>query len=163
VILVEEMLPMLTQPETACPRPCAGNDCDTSPCRQASLSHTSEVVPLLEQVEAEMVGRGYSERFCRELRLVLEEALVNGLRHGNRNDPDHRVVLRYRVGVEEVLAEVEDEGEGFDPAAVPDPTDPENLCKPGGRGLLLMRHYTTWLRYHGCGNRVTFCKRRPPH
>jgi serine/threonine-protein kinase RsbW len=154
---------MFTQPEATCPRAAAGEDGDWNPCRQVILSQTSEVAPLLEQVEAEMVGRGYSERFCRELRLVLEEALVNGLRHGNRNDPDLRVMLRYRVGAEEVLAEVEDEGEGFDPAAVPDPTDPENLSKPGGRGLLMMRYYTTWLRYHGRGNRVTFCKRRPPH
>jgi hypothetical protein len=60
-----------------------------------------------------------------------------------------------------VLAEVEDEGPGFDPAAVPDPTDPEYLERPCGRGLLLMHHYLTWLCYLGSGNLVTLCKRRP--
>jgi serine/threonine-protein kinase RsbW len=59
-----------------------------------------------------------------------------------------------------MLVEVEDEGPGFDPGQVPDPTAPENWDKPSGRGLLLMRHFTTWMRYHGRGNRVTLCKHR---
>jgi serine/threonine-protein kinase RsbW len=71
-------------------------------------------------------------------------------------------VVRYAVGPEEVLGEVEDEGPGFDPERVPDATAPENLEKSSGRGLLLMRRFTTWLRYHGRGNRVTLCKRLMP-
>lgn len=133
-----------------------------SPWREASLSHAAEVVPLVEQVLEEMIDHSYSSRFCNELRLALEEALVNGLRHGNGGDPSKRVVLRYRVCAEEVLVEVEDEGPGFDPSAVPDPTVEENLLKPSGRGLLLMRHCTCWVRYYGRGNRLTFGKRRSP-
>lgn len=131
-----------------------------SPWRQMSLSHSAEVVPLLEQVLTAMGEHGYSSRCCFELRLALEEALVNGLRHGNRGDPGKRVKLCYRVGVNEVLAEVEDEGSGFDPAAVPNPTAAENWDKTSGRGLLLIRHYTSWVHYHGRGNRVTLCKYR---
>jgi serine/threonine-protein kinase RsbW len=131
-----------------------------SPWREASLSSSAEVVPLLEQVLAAMVEHGYSSRSCFELRLALEEAIVNGLRHGNGGDPSKRVWLRYRACAEEVLVEVEDEGPGFDLTAVPDPTAVENLEKPSGRGLLLMRHCTSWVRYHERGNRVTLCKRR---
>ena len=58
------------------------------------------------------------------------------------------------------MIEVEDEGRGFDPSHVPDPTLPENLERPNGRGLLLMRRSMTWVRYTGRGNRVTLCKRR---
>jgi serine/threonine-protein kinase RsbW len=54
------------------------------------------------------------------------------------------------------------QGEGFDPDAVHDPLAPENLDKPSGRGLLLMRHYLTRLQYNGRGNRVTLGKRRSP-
>jgi serine/threonine-protein kinase RsbW len=124
-----------------------------------SLRRGDEVNPLLDQVEAAMTELGYSPRDVIGLRLALEEAIVNGLGHGNGGDPSKQVVVRYLVGPEEVLGEVEDEGPGFDPERVPDPTAPKNLYKPSGRGLLLMRHFTTWVRYHGRGNRVTLCKR----
>jgi serine/threonine-protein kinase RsbW len=70
------------------------------------------------------------------------------------------VLIRYCADQEAILIEVEDEGPGFDPSKVPDPTLPENVARCGGRGLLLMRHYMTWVRYSGRGNRVTLCKRR---
>ena len=130
------------------------------PWTQTSLSDTAEVVPLLERVVSTMAEYGYPPRTCRELRLALEEAVINGLRHGNGGDASKRVVVRYWVGAEEVLAEVEDEGPGFDPAGLPDPTAPENLDRPCGRGLLLIRYYTTWFRYHGRGNHLTLGKRR---
>jgi serine/threonine-protein kinase RsbW len=141
---------------TACPvpRPAAG------PWSQVGLRRGDEVVPLLDQVEAAMTALGYPPRDLLGLRLALEEAIVNGLRHGNGGDPAKRVVVRFAVGPEEVLGEVEDEGPGFDPERAPDPTAPENLDRPCGRGLLLMRHFTSWVRYHGRGNRVTLCKRR---
>jgi serine/threonine-protein kinase RsbW len=133
-----------------------------NPWRQASLRRPDEVAPLLDRVAAAMAAHDYSRRTCWEMRLALEEALANALRHGNGGDPAKRVRVCYRVGAAEVLVGVEDEGPGFDPAAVPDPTAPENLDRPCGRGLLLMRRYSTWLRYHGRGNRLTLCKHRPP-
>jgi serine/threonine-protein kinase RsbW len=131
-------------------------------CREVHLRRTDEVGPLLDTVTATMVARGYPADACREMRLALEEGIVNGLRHGNGGDPAKRVRVRYHVGADAVVAEIEDEGPGFNPAAVPDPTAPENLDRPTGRGLLLMRHYTDWLCHHGCGNHVTLCKYRVP-
>jgi serine/threonine-protein kinase RsbW len=132
----------------------------TYPCREVYLRRTAQVTPLLDAVLAAMDKQGYTPANCRELRLVLEEAIVNGLKHGNGGDPAKRVRVRYRVGPEAVVAEIEDEGPGFDPARVPDPTALENLDKPSGRGLLLMQHYTNWLCYSGRGNHLTFCKYR---
>jgi serine/threonine-protein kinase RsbW len=117
------------------------------------------MVPLLDRVEAAMTRLGYPLRDILRLRLALEEAILNGLLHGNGGDPAKQVVVRYAVSPEEVVGEVEDEGPGFVPERVPDPRAPENLTKPSGRGLLLMRHFTTWLRYHGRGNRVSMCLR----
>jgi serine/threonine-protein kinase RsbW len=128
---------------------------------EVTLRRADEVAPLLEVVVASLACLGYAAGDRLGFRLALEEAVVNGLRHGNRNDPAKRVQVRYRVGPRGVLAEVEDEGPGFDPERVPDPTLPENLETPGGRGLLLMRHYTSWVRFSERGNRVTLCKRRP--
>jgi CheY-like chemotaxis protein len=97
------------------------------------------------------------------MRLAMEEAIVNAVRHGNRDDPARRVRLRWHVNRERALVEVEDEGEGFDPQHLPDPCAPENLERPGGRGVLLMRSYTSWLRYNPRGNRVTLCRVAAAH
>jgi serine/threonine-protein kinase RsbW len=124
------------------------------------LSTSAEVGPLLDRIEAVMLDVGYAPRTCRELRLVLEEAIVNGLKHGNGGDSRKQVRICYHVGCESVLADVEDEGPGFNPSLIPDPTLPENWERPCGRGLLLMRHFTTWMSFSARGNRVTLCKSR---
>jgi serine/threonine-protein kinase RsbW len=126
----------------------------------ASLSCLGEVIPTVEAVVAAMAAQGYADKDRFAMRLALEEAVVNGLKHGNQGDPARRVWVRYRVGPEQALVEVEDQGPGFNPGAVPDPLAPENLGRPGGRGLLLMRAYLTWVRYNDRGNAVTLCKSR---
>jgi serine/threonine-protein kinase RsbW len=130
-------------------------------CVHSRLSACHEVRPVVERMVSWMAAVGYEPSECMGMRLALEEALVNALRHGHRFDPAKLVRVRFRVDAYEALAEVEDEGPGFDPDSVPDPTAAENLEKPSGRGLLLMRHFTTWLRFHGRGNRVTLCRTGP--
>jgi serine/threonine-protein kinase RsbW len=127
---------------------------------QTFLSSMNSVMPLVEAIAAAMAAAGYSERDVFGVRLALEEAIVNGIKHGNRNDPAKRVRVAYWLTPERFLAEVEDEGSGFNPETVPDPTALENLDRPCGRGLLLMRCYTTWMRFNDRGNRVTLCKQR---
>jgi serine/threonine-protein kinase RsbW len=72
---------------------------------------------------------------------ALREAVANAIRHGNRQDPDRLVVVDYRVEPTEVTIRVEDEGDGFDIASVPDPTDPGHLLRPSGRGIFYMRQF----------------------
>ncbi len=72
---------------------------------------------------------------------ALREALANAVRHGNRQDPDRNVRVAYVVENSTVTITVEDEGEGFDPKDIPDPTDPENLLRPNGRGIFYMRQF----------------------
>jgi serine/threonine-protein kinase RsbW len=94
------------------------------------------------------------------VRLALEEALVNAVKHGNQGDTSKQVRLRYHVNAEFVLVEVEDEGAGFDPSAVLDPLAPENLERPSGRGLFLIRKYMTWMEHNERGNCLKMCKQR---
>jgi serine/threonine-protein kinase RsbW len=115
--------------------------------------------PLLEDLLAALVVLGYAHMDRVAVRVALTEALANALEHGNRNDPTKRVRCSYRVDAEALVVEVEDEGPGFDPGRVPDPTLPENLERPSGRGLFLMRHYMSWVQILGRGNRLTLCKR----
>ena len=104
------------------------------------------------------VRLGYAERELFGIRLALEEAIVNALKHGNRNDPGKAVRVRYQMSPMQFLIEVKDEGRGFDPEGLPDPLSPENLERPGGRGVFLMRHYMSWVQYNENGNIVTLCK-----
>jgi serine/threonine-protein kinase RsbW len=143
------------------PGPTCGRPQAQGSWREETLQ-AAAVPQALRHVEAALEVLGYSERDRFAVRLALDEALANALKHGNRGDPAKCVRLCWRVTPECVLAKVEDEGEGFDPAAVPDPRDPENLERSCGRGLLLMRHYMDEVRYHGRGNRVTLGKRRWP-
>lgn len=95
------------------------------------------------------------------IRLALEEALNNAFKHGNKGDPAKQVRLRCRIDPRAVVIEVEDEGEGFDPQTVPDPTEQENVEIPSGRGLTLMRAFMTEVVIPPPGNRVQMKYVRP--
>jgi serine/threonine-protein kinase RsbW len=129
----------------------------TQVCWVHSVADTG---PLITAVCQAMEAVGYPEGDVLAVRLALWEALVNAIDHGNGGDPAKRVRVSYLVMQGVVLAEVEDEGPGFDPAQVPDPRDPENLERFGGRGLLLMRHCMDSVTHNDLGNRVTLCKYR---
>jgi len=107
-----------------------------------------------DRIVAEAATKGYEQETLFALRLSLEEAFTNAIRHGNRGDRRKKVSVRYRVGPERIDVYVSDEGAGFDPKAVPDPTHPENLSRPSGRGILLMRAYMTEVEYNKKGNTV---------
>jgi serine/threonine-protein kinase RsbW len=78
---------------------------------------------------------------------ALREAVANAVRHGNRQDPKRLVRLEYTVHDSTVTICVEDEGSGFDPDAVPNPTDPENLLRPNGRGIFYMRQFMSKVEF----------------
>jgi serine/threonine-protein kinase RsbW len=107
-----------------------------------------------------MAAAGYAAQDQFAVRLALDEALANAIKHGHRGDARKRVDVRYRVGPAEVRVEVHDQGPGFDPARVPDPLAADNVERASGRGLLLMRSYMTWVRHNERGNGVTLCRLR---
>lgn len=86
--------------------------------------------------------------------LALEEAVVNAIKHGNGEDPGKRVLVISKVSTCRCWIQVQDEGTGFDPYDVPDCTLDENLEKPSGRGLMLMRNFMSLIEYNDAGNQV---------
>ena len=72
---------------------------------------------------------------------ALREAVANAVRHGNQQDPHRVVKVAYEISNSTFRIRVEDQGEGFDPEDIPDPTDPENLLRPNGRGIFYMRQF----------------------
>ncbi|MCH2161409.1 MAG: ATP-binding protein [Phycisphaerales bacterium] len=97
---------------------------------------------------------GYDEAASFAVRLSLEEALANGFRHGNKGDSEKTVTIEYDVEPDQVRIAVQDEGSGFDPTAVPDPTEDANLEIPSGRGIMLIRAYMSEVRFQPPGNRL---------
>lgn len=104
---------------------------------------------------AERFGFGPSASFA--LRLALDEAIRNAFVHGCCNCPDKQIDVSWTVTRDQVTVTINDHGAGFDPCVVPDPTTEENLERPCGRGLLLMRAYMTSIQYNEQGNAVTMC------
>lgn len=146
----------------------------------------SLVPPLVAQVQEFLAGLGVCEA-RRQVRcgVALEEALLNGMHHGNlelssklkeAGRDDYLKAARARKHLEpyrDRLLEVEftftrdaavivvrDEGPGFDVSQVPDPTDPENLLKPSGRGLMLIRTFVDEVVHNETGNEITLTIRR---
>jgi serine/threonine-protein kinase RsbW len=94
------------------------------------------------------------------MRLALEEAIVNAIKHGNGMDPAKYVKVCCEIDAGRAVVVIEDEGTGFSPTDVPDPTTEENLEKPGGRGIMLMKAFMTNVEYNKKGNRVRLEKVR---
>ena len=108
-------------------------------------------------------GQQYDPASTFAIRLAVEEAINNAFKHGNKSDPDKPVRLDWWAVPHRLVVEVEDQGEGFDPESVPDPTLDENIEIPSGRGIMLMRAYMSEISYKDPGNRVIMVfERRDP-
>lgn len=119
---------------------------------------------VLKEPEAEIMrclrDCGYDADTIFAIKLAFEEAVTNAVKHGNCNDPSKTIILRYFVDCDRVVVMVRDEGCGFRPEQVPDPTADENLERPSGRGIMLMQSYMTDVRFNAQGNEVWLLKER---
>src|SRR5437588_3415205 len=111
-------------------------------------------------IEEHLRSNRFEDREIFSIKLALEEALVNAIKHGNQMDRSKQVHIQFNVNCERFDIRIVDEGDGFTLEDVPDPMAPENLERPCGRGLLLMRHYMTEVTFHAPGNRLTMSKVR---
>ena len=91
--------------------------------------------------------------------VALDEAFVNAVRHGNRNDPSKLLRVTAELSVHEAIFTIEDEGDGFDVREIPDPRDPANLFKSSGRGVLLIYNIMDEVEYSERGTRLKMVKR----
>lgn len=95
--------------------------------------------------------------FCKDIQLpdeklsdvllAVTEATTNAIIHANKSDANKKVTIDVEVVDSKMIVKVKDEGEGFEPKEIPDPTEPENLLKDHGRGIYLMRVYMDDLEY----------------
>ena len=138
------------------------------------LSHTHEKIEfelpsdltlmngVLQYLLARVAKLGVIAPEKSNLFIALDEAFVNAVKHGNKNDPNKLVRVGAELSPKEASFTIEDEGEGFDVQTIPDPCDPANLFKSSGRGVLLIYNIMDEVEYNAQGNRVKMVKRPEP-
>lgn len=89
--------------------------------------------------------------------IAVTEAVNNAIKHGNQLDANKNVFLSLSLEESLIKFQVKDEGPGFDFHSLPDPTSPENLEKPGGRGIFLMKHLCDEVQFKDGGRIVELC------
>ena len=117
-------------------------------------SKSSAVVDVCKEILTKLEEHNFDKDDIFAVHLTFEEAFLNAVKHGNKNDPTKKVKIDYSVTPEKVEITITDEGEGFEPESVDDPRFGKGLYEPGGRGLLLMNSYMDIVKYNEEGNSV---------
>ncbi len=123
-------------------------------------SHASEMEQVCREILAAAASSSFSEEDVFSIHLALEEAFINAVKHGNKNDLNKKISIDYIISDDKFEITVSDEGEGFEPDVVPDPRIDENLCKSSGRGLLLIRSYMDKVEHSEKGNAILMVKNK---
>ena len=104
------------------------------------LQSRRENMPLVEYLLSQINDRfQFPKPLFFNLAIAVTEAVNNGMSHGNQYREEKLVWLKIIIKSNEIIIEVQDQGEGFNPENLPDPLSSENLLKPGGRGVFLMK------------------------
>jgi anti-sigma regulatory factor (Ser/Thr protein kinase) len=120
--------------------------------RIKTLHDFDQMKEHIRYLMAETDKIGYPLRFQKNFRLVLLELITNAIIHGNKYDREKRCIVLTDITPQQVQLAVIDEGKGYDISAIPDPLHPENINKPHGRGLFIVKHYVDDFRLRGAGN-----------
>ncbi len=118
----------------------------------SSLEYVEETIAMVYE---HCLACGVAEHVASfRVRVVLSEALGNAIMYGNAMNPEKYVLVRVDVRETVVMLQVEDEGQGFDPSLVPDPTTPERIEEIDGRGIFLIRKLVDDISFNERGNAI---------
>lgn len=126
-------------------------------------SDFAESRQVQSRILEELQRYGYAPDAIFAIKLALEEAIINAIKHGNKFDPAKVVRIEAHVSPQQTEIIIEDEGAGFERSSVPDPTADENLHSLHGRGLLLMESYMNEVNYSRGGRRIRLVRRNNGH
>lgn len=115
---------------------------------------------IVENAIDELTGAiGVKQDNYGKIMVAAMEAVNNAITHGNKSDPEKKVDIEISYENNEIRVKVTDEGSGFDPESIPDPTKPENIEELSGRGVFLMSRLADTIEFNENGNSVTMCFR----
>jgi len=95
-----------------------------------------------------------SEDYYGNILVALTEAVNNAIQHGNKNNPAKHIDISFSISPVHLSFTIKDEGPGFNYDTLPDPTAPENIEKPGGRGVFLMKNLADTIAFEDNGSTV---------
>jgi len=121
-------------------------------------SKPTELPAVLRIIIDEALAKGYGKDEVFAIRLCLDEAVSNAIHHGNQDDPTKTVSIDYSIDDRAARIDIIDQGCGFCPDNLPDPTLQENLTSPSGRGVMLIESYMSEVRYNQTGNCISMVK-----
>ena len=123
-------------------------DSTTNRSSMTLASELSSVDPV--EAKAEQLAReaGFDEDTASQIAMVVREAVINAILHGNKRHPAKQVHVRFELNDEALSIRIADEGPGLDPDSVPDPLAPENILRSSGRGIFLMRAIMDEVHFH---------------
>jgi serine/threonine-protein kinase RsbW len=111
-------------------------------------SDPNNLITIEEFVNYFAKDLGLSDEQLSVLLLAVTEATTNAIIHANKCDPSKMVKIHAQIENSKLVIRIKDEGKGFDPTKLPDPTEPENLLKDSGRGVYLMKVYMDEVKYN---------------
>lgn len=121
-------------------------------------SDTKYIRKVSAEIEDFLKSNGVNEEAIFDIRLSIEEAVKNAIIHGNKNRKDAPVYITYSLKNGKFSAEIQDQGSGFNPGSLPDPTEGDNLYKACGRGVFLIKKLMDEARYNNNGNKIFMLK-----
>lgn len=127
------------------------------PTKHQTLKINSETkhLRLIERLVEDVCDvYGVNQDSYGNMLIAVSEAVNNAILHGNKGNPDKYVKIGFESEDDKLVFSITDEGTGFDPSSLPDPTDPVNIDKISGRGVFLMSQLTDFIRFEQNGSRV---------
>ena len=130
---------------------------------EVTLENTPKSIEVAEDITRRVCATaGFDEEEQHKIEMAVHESVINAIQHGNKNDASKHVWLRYQIFGDRLEIRVRDQGNGFDPSAIPDCRTQENLLNVSGRGIFLIRTFMDEFRVErisGSGAEVTMVKR----
>lgn len=123
--------------------------------KEITLDSTFDEVERLEDYVNELQEwADFDDDNYARIMLTLSEAATNAILHGNKENPEKKVIIRSELTDGTLSITVKDEGAGFDPSNIPDPLKEENLLNVGGRGVYLIKEYADDLQFYENGTKL---------
>lgn len=121
-------------------------------------SDFKNIPPVALEIFQKLKTQGVKEEILFDVRLCLEEALANAIKHGNKENKKNPVYITIKLTSHAIEITVKDEGRGFDYKNVPSPTKSKNIKKPSGRGIFLIRKLMDSVEFSGGGSTIRMVK-----
>lgn len=123
-----------------------------SDTKRIAIASRVENIAIIEKAIDEICAKhGINEEHYGNVLIAITEGVNNAISHGNKQNPDKEVIVEFSTQDKTLVCRITDQGPGFDYENVPDPTSPENIEKPNGRGVFLMKHLSDEIDFQDNG------------